>query len=299
MTRGRTVAIGAVLAILVGACAASPDDGGGTAASAAGGDSDAAAGTDASGASPAESIPPSHLVGLWRVEADGEQEGTLLQIGSGGGAEHVTLWRDCGGLLGWWVASGSSLIVDVDGMTEGCVAGGVEVAWLEQAEHFAGDGDDVLLLDRDGAVLATLTPDTGDHDPGAAAQRRGPEHPEPDPGDLQALDRTPTRPEGLVPSRQEELQGRWIPTVDAAAGAEIVIAEGGTWSGSDGCNSTGGRWRLSDDGGLLISAGAVTLMACDGMYLIPLYDARWASVDGDRLTLFDETGAVLDVAVRG
>ncbi|NQX10011.1 META domain-containing protein [Microbacteriaceae bacterium VKM Ac-2855] len=93
-----------------------------------------------------------------------------------------------------------------------------------------------------------------------------------------------------VPEAQQ-LVGRWVtgteyevPTVPF-----ILLADDGTWTGSDGCNGVQGEWSIDDAGDLSVSAGPSTLIACNGVNLPVMFtDAVSARIDGGRLRLFDE-----------
>jgi hypothetical protein len=249
---------------------------------------------DATNAEP--SATPSSLVGLWVVDAPDEEDGALLQIGSSSDPASLTVWRECGSSSGTWVAAGSALLMEPWDVATACTPEvDVETPWLADTRSYAVDGETVSLLDAGGGELATLTPDS-QHEAGSTD---GPARPELDDTQLTALDEAPPVPDGVEPAAADDLVGTWVPGGDAAPEAEITLDADGTYTGSDGCNGTTGRWAQGEDGRLLVTAGVSTMMACDGMHLVGLAMAAWAEVDGDTLTLYDVSGAVVDEAVRG
>ena len=65
----------------------------------------------------------------------------------------------------------------------------------------------------------------------------------------------------------------------------------GSWTSSDGCNGSMGRWTAGDDGRVLATSGASTLIGCHN---VPV-DQRWvtaarAGFDGAALVLLDREG---------
>lgn len=63
--------------------------------------------TDPSGVSSVRPLDATALVGLWRVEATGEEAGAVLRLA----ADQMSLWRGCGVLLGGWRANSEGLFV--------------------------------------------------------------------------------------------------------------------------------------------------------------------------------------------
>lgn len=91
----------------------------------------------------------------------------------------------------------------------------------------------------------------------------------------------------------DELVGRWVtgteyevPTVPF-----LLIADDGTWTGSDGCNGVQGDWSIDEAGDLTVEAGPTTMIYCEGVNLPAMFaDAVSARIDGGRLRLFDDSG---------
>jgi len=92
----------------------------------------------------------------------------------------------------------------------------------------------------------------------------------------------------------EELVGRWVTGVayESPDVPFLLIADDGTWTGSDGCNGVQGEWSIDGEGGLSVDAGPSTMIACDGVALPTIFsEASIAAIDGGRLRLFDDAGA--------
>ncbi|MDY0912536.1 META domain-containing protein [Rathayibacter festucae] len=92
----------------------------------------------------------------------------------------------------------------------------------------------------------------------------------------------------------DELVGRWVTGVSYQSPDVpfLLLAEDGTWTGSDGCNGVQGEWSIDGEGSLTVDAGPSTMIACDGVALPMIFaDAMMASIDGGRLRLFDADGA--------
>ena len=245
--------------------------------------------------------------------------GLLLAVaGCGGTPAGAAAQPDPAALVGGWSAGGLRVLLDTDGVevVDGCATAlgswradaagrfvsstdavlpcpdgsGAAPAWLGTAGGFRFDGADAVLLDRAGGELVRLVPaepapGTGTVDPAR-----------PGTGRAVASGPAPAAPDGAGPAGPDALTGSWT----AGAGAEVEFAADGTWSGTDGCNGTGGAWTAGPDGGFLATAAAVrTLIACDGPGGQPdvgasLATARAAAVDpSGELLLLDAGGAVL------
>lgn len=98
----------------------------------------------------------------------------------------------------------------------------------------------------------------------------------------------------LVSDGAASLLGKWVPD-PAPAGAPrlrpvyVDFRDGGTWSGSDGCNELTGRWQAGPDGSFGSTVGVGTDMACRNVNLY-LNNARRASLDGQTLKLMNAAG---------
>ncbi|MFC0678638.1 META domain-containing protein [Lysobacter korlensis] len=247
------------------------------------------------------------LLDVWRVSgAEGEDEDTWLKFG----VHEFVLWHECAVVFGSFRASGSLLIASPDaahGWPECTMLEGPPmVPWLTSVTEFTETEGGYELLDADGTTVATLTIDgTPPETPGLDSSIR--EAPEVTP-EVEALFAVPASlPAGLEPV--EELVGRWLPVVPPAEGDEaeqpttepfIELAADGTWSGSDGCNGHGGRWAATVDGNLIATAGASTLIYCEGAPVGTWMSATaLAGMVDDELVLLDNAGTELGRLVRG
>jgi hypothetical protein len=106
-------------------------------------------------------------------------------------------------------------------------------------------------------------------------------------------------PATLSPATASGVLGTWYPASRPAGSAPtrsfIALNADGSWTGSDGCNATGGRWTLGRDGSFLATARGSTLMLCAGMVPVPqLGSVRRLGFSGRTLVLVDADG--VDVA---
>ncbi|MET3976539.1 META domain-containing protein [Cellulosimicrobium sp. 4261] len=107
-------------------------------------------------------------------------------------------------------------------------------------------------------------------------------------------------PDGAVPATAGALVGRWQPGTDYATDPHVVLAEEGTWTGTDGCNVADGTWRVGAEGRLVVTSGGHTEIGCEGEpvpYLLAL--SSRAGLDGDVLVLVDHDGVELARLERG
>ena len=245
---------------------------------------------------------PWDLVGLWRVsDAEGADRDTWLYLG----ADEARLWSDCGFQFGGWTAGDGRILIDVYAWHEDCMADGGKpvVDWLAGTVAYTAATDGWTLLSQTGEVTAHLTID------GAP-----PRHPHADDtarqqpvvdDDLKARFARIAIPAGMRAARADDLLGRWVPEVavadDVARGfpgsadePHLVVDADGTWTASDGCNASAGRWTVTPDGSLLTTAGPSTLIGCAGSAEPGRFGtARAAAFDDDVLVLFDADGAAV------
>jgi heat shock protein HslJ len=72
--------------------------------------------------------------------------------------------------------------------------------------------------------------------------------------------------------------------------AGATLHDDGTYSASDGCNGTTGRWEADADG-LVATGGSSTLIGCDNVDVAHwLSTATTAGFDGATLVLVDKDG---------
>jgi hypothetical protein len=240
---------------------------------------------------------PLQLIGVWHVRGTDEAPGTVLRVD----AAELSLWRSCGVLYGSWRADNGGLFVADAGQSgDGSCVTAHDTAltlrppWLVAATGFRADGDSRLLLDDDGAVTARLDPATGSP---PSDGRRSP-FTDPPVVDAQARlvfaapDPLPT---GLRAATSTALVGRWAPDgADAVQRPKLPFLEldaEGSWTSSDGCNGSMGRWTVGDDGRVLATSGASTAIGCHN---VPV-DQWWVSAaragfDGATLVLLDRDG---------
>jgi hypothetical protein len=235
---------------------------------------------------------PWRLIGSWLVTADGEEPGAVLRISGHG----VSLWRRCGQLEGGWQADRSGLFVaDLSSASESCHP---EVpyapAWLRAADAFDLRASGPRLLDADGTVVARLAP--------GSRPTPGPDLPASlaDPPTVTADDQrrfadpAPV-PTDLLPADRMSLVGRWLPqSADDVQRPEQPMLEllaDGTWTSSDGCNGSDGRWAAGDGGRLLTTVGFTTQMGCTNVNVAAnFFTASRAAFDGTALVLLDVSG---------
>jgi heat shock protein HslJ len=236
---------------------------------------------------------PVALLRLWTVSGIGERDAKLRL-----GAREFHAVLPCGGFFGAWKANAAGqFLADLAATEGGCdtVYGsesGHLPRWLGGATSFRFEGDEAVLLDANGAVLARLSPHPesdvaplGPDDPAAIAEFRA-----------ASVNPAPL-PDGLTPATSPSLVGRWLP-LDPKPGqpqpAALEIKADGTWEGSDGCNGMGGRWVGGRDALVIATIGPSTLIGCDNDMTPSMFAAASrAGFDGDELVLVDATGAEL------
>lgn len=240
------------------------------------------------------------LVNLWRVTgAEGEEPETWLRLDAG----ELQLWRDCGMLVGSWLATDSLLIASLyGGMGECTTTEPPHVPWLESVTGYRAISGGWELTDANGAVIAELTID-GAPEPIPTAAEFFAEPPEITEATRELLRQPADLPSGLTPATSTDLEGRWTPQPPVAGANDephVVFSPDGGWTGTDGCNGNQGRWAASATGSFLATSGASTLMMCDGAP-VPSWvsSARSVSIDAGVLTLFDIDGIELARLQRG
>jgi hypothetical protein len=249
-------------------------------------------------ASRAPAADPTALVGSWLVtDAKGAEPGTVLRV-----ADDLSLWQACGYLMGSWRAGGVSLFAaSLDGGDPGCVPekGDPTPSWLAAAADYAVDASGVTLLAADGTVVARL---------------RAGGRPTPGPNLLPSLADPPVLtdalrtqlaagkplPSSLAPATRAALVGSWVSALPRPSSSglshdvtpEITLHADGTYTGTDGCNGTSGRWNADDSGALVVTSGPSTLVGCDNVAVGQwLAAATAAGFDGKVLVLVGKDGA--------
>lgn len=236
---------------------------------------------------------PTALIGMWSVTAaEGEEKGSVLRIAP----EGMSLWRDCGTLMGNWRADTAGLFVaDMYGST-GCAPETPMPGWLRAAVAYQIEGDERVLLDDQGKPVARLLPG-GKPAPNPNVAPEEAQPPVVTDEARRSLARAAALPAGLSAAERGALVGRWVPEGSRGLGAKRAYVElraDGDWKGSDGCNGLGGRWGAGQDGSLLATSGVSTLIACDNAPIGEwLSAARRAGLDGETLVLVDAEGKEL------
>ena len=183
---------------------------------------------------------------------------------------------------GSWRAAPSGLFVAHVFAVGGKEAGARTItlpSWLKPT-RCRWNGDGFVLISDSGDVVATLRPTA------------------------RSLDfprQHSTKPahswSALQPATGHRLVGRWEPIEDRHRPPLfpfLSILRDDTWSGSDGCNTTNGRWAADDEGWVVAAAGPTTLAFCWGVP-VPSWWAQSARAgfDGDELVLLDDGGVTL------
>ncbi len=110
-------------------------------------------------------------------------------------------------------------------------------------------------------------------------------------------------PAGLVAARPSQLIGYWVSAANPNLRGDADLAADGSWQGTDGANSAGGRWSAAPDGELVVTAGASTAMGCAPEACADVNNwfvqASRAAFDGSTLVLLDAAGKETGRAVRG
>jgi len=253
--------------------------------------------TSGSTSSPPTSTDPAELIGVWHVRGTDEAPGTLLRVD----LTELSLWRSCGALYGSWRAdNGGLLVADAGQSVDDSCATAHDTAltlrppWLVAATSFRTDGGARTLLDDQGAVTARLDPATGS--PPADGSRS----PFTDPPVVDAQARLAFAapkplPTNLRAATRATLVGRWVPNgADAVQRPKVPFLEldaEGSWTSSDGCNGSMGRWTAGSDGRVLATTGYSTLIGCHNVPVAQWWStAARAAFDGPTLVLLDRDG---------
>jgi hypothetical protein len=297
---GRVV-LAALVGLAVAACgtAAGPGSQGGL------GDGSTSGSTPGSTSGPHGPADPLLLIGVWQVRGADEAPGTVLRVD----VTDLSLWRSCGALYGSWRADQRGLFVadagqggDGSCVTPSDTALTLRPPWLVAATSVRTDGDARLLLDDQGAVTARLDPATGSP-PADGSPSPFTDPPVVDVRARLAFAAPAPVPTGLRPATRGTLVGRWVPdgvgTVHRPQVPFLRLDADGSWTSSDGCNGSMGRWTAGSDGRVLATSGYMTLIGCHN---VPI-EAWWshatrAAFDGPALVLLDRDGRELARVTR-
>lgn len=248
-----------------------------------------------------EGLDVTSLVGNWFVTGDGAENGLMATVAP----DEFRVWQRCGAAFAPWRASPSGLFAAQVSSWSGPCGDRPELPWLEKATGWRPDGATIVLLGSTGAEVGRLTPGAS---PTADANTT-PDYATPPPvtDEVRAvLDAAPTLGAGVTSgSTPEMLVGSWIakrPGGGSFGGPDkpgITVNDDGTWSGSDGCNGSGGRWASDGMSRLVATSGPSTLIGCDGVNAPGWFSSAWlAAFDGDELVLFGYDGKELGRLTR-
>jgi hypothetical protein len=244
---------------------------------------------------------PLQLVGLWHLDAPGQEAGSVLRLG-----DDLSVWSSCGVLLGEWAADHAGLFVGhVSGISGHCpvpASGGDPTPeWLTEVRSFKTEASGAELLGADGAVVARLTP--GAHP--TAGPDMAPTLADPPTASAELTKRlrpAAALPAGLTPATSATLIGRWVSADHPSRKGFAELSADGSWSGSDGVNGQGGQWAAGPGGAVLVVAGAQTAAGCAADACVNiggwLSQAARAGFDGSTLVLVDADGSVLGRLMR-
>lgn len=251
----------------------------------------ASSATASNSVSPSEASEPAvALIGLWKVQAEGESDSTWVVFTAGG----FTVERDRRLIDGSWATGDDQVLAMVSSWQGG--SQNRYVRWLTSAHSFRRAGSSRLLLAEDGHVLATLAPTTKAPNPiGALPELMDP--PTLSPTGSDALSRPTPAPSPGTSLDTAGVVGSWqAGTVEGQYSIPLLtLRRDGTYLTSDGCNGTGGRWRLISDNRILTTIGGSAGVGCAIVVDVPTWFAhtRTIGISGDRLTLYDHAGTAL------
>jgi hypothetical protein len=240
---------------------------------------------------------PISLVGTWQVTGSTVATGTTLILGT-----QLLLFQDCGLTEGTWEADAAGQFVgDTDGSDSECVSTLTQgPTWLRAAARFQQQGADRILVDNRGQALARLSPGAQPIiGPNDAASLAAP------PVLTTALRMLLTAPAPLPPTllplTSATVTGRWIPSAAARGNAKAYVEfrADKSWTSSDGCNNTDGRFAVGPAGQLLTTSGPATAVACNNSPV-----SRWTTAarriafDGRTLVFLDADSRIIGRCVR-
>lgn len=238
---------------------------------------------------------PIGLVGRWSVQAAGEEKGAILRV-----SDDMNLFVQCGELFATWAGSGDGQVaVTVNGWSGACgakFASRGAPTWLTTATSARTTAEGVDLLATDGHVLAHLTPGP------APSKRRDTLAPTDVPIASQALitrlHNTARLPTDLRPATATQVIGQWRPDPQTKAPASLTVEPDGTWVSNDGCNDSGGQWRMSGGGTLTATAGNSSKVGCAGSSIPGQWgQARRIGFNGATMVLIGADGTTIGTLV--
>ncbi len=292
----------ASVALLTAACGTETAPGAGSPS--AGSPSTSSSGPAQSSPAALSSLDVTSLMGNWFVIGIGVEPDLMVTVDAG----EFRVWQACGAAFAGWRGSTSGLFAADVSSWSGTCTDKPDLPWLETSTGWQPDGDGIALVGSDGATLARLAPGaspTADKntmdslaDPPVVTD------------EIRAfLNASPSLPAGITPATREALLGAWIavrpsgrpsPQFSHSTPPGVTLNADGSWGGSDGCNGGGGRWNADDEGRVIASSGASTLIGCDNIDAPGWFAAAWlAGFDGDALVTFGQDGTELGRFTRG
>lgn len=247
------------------------------------------------------------LVGNWFVQGDDVESGTTVTVAF----DEFRVWQECGAAMAPWRGSTNGLFAAAVSSWSGSCEDKPDLPWLETAMGWRPDGASIVLVDASEQELARL-------DPGAtptAAANVAPQMAVPPvvTDETRAiLNASPSLGPGLTSgATRSMLVGSWIAIAPSASPVDglgppadapgFTLKDDGTWSGTDGCNGSGGRWNADTMSGIIATSGGSTLIGCNNVAAPQWLAQAWlAGFDTDDvLVLFDYQGTELGRLTRG
>lgn len=237
------------------------------------------------------------LVGLWSVVGPGVPAGVSMKLGAS-----LIVFSSCGETRGEWRADvGGDFLAATDSGDARCYHQDGRFAppvlnWLNAASRYRiRSNDQVVLLDESGAVVARLR--DGAHPSVSLADTAADALPPRVTPTLRTwLDSPGPLPKGISVATPADLFGKWAPAGQAdGASAKVTFNQDGTWTASDGCNGSSGRYALTAGGQLLLTSTEPALVACvnESPVLVWLETCRRVGLSGGNLVLTDAQGVEL------
>lgn len=316
------LAAACVLALALGGCSdpAAPSSRAGSA-------------SDSSSASASAAVDAGVLARTWVVTDTGTAaDGTTVVFDATAGTHGTAvITAACGTIRGRWAANDlgrflgavQSWSARCDAEQTGSTDAGLPaqlVAWYTTATTFepvtspsspAGSGTGSA-----GAPSASASPDTMSGDDGSATIRLAnsagaqiatlvalqgsatgsgaPVSPVPDPSS--SAPGFSVQPDARA--GETAIVGKWVQRgrpQTAPTPPFLDFASDGTWTGSDGCNSSSGRWLMDGTGAVLATSGPSTLVGCAGMADLgaALTQAAHIGILDGTLLLLDQDGSTI------
>jgi hypothetical protein len=244
-------------------------------------------------------------MGNWFVTGDGVEPGLMATVDAG----EFRVWQQCGAAFAGWRGSTSGLFAADVSSWSGTCPDKPDLPWLDTATGWLPDGSGIALIGGDGSTLARLapgaTPTADKNTLGSLAD------PPVVTDEIRALlNASPSMGAGISSSAtRASLVGSWIAVLPSPRPSSnltyreppgVTIKSDGTWSGSDGCNGSGGRWNADEEGRVIASSGPTTLVGCGNIDAPGWFaGASLAGFDGDVLVTFDHDGKELGRFTRG